>query len=199
MHSEKALEIIQLLADGVDPVSGEVFPKDSPYNHSEVTRALYHATWLLEEKVEHARPARRTRSALSPGIKGARGPRKEPNNAGNPWSEDSDRALLRGLDEGKTLQELATVFGRSRGAISSRFKRLGIEPNVRQRIRAVKKHVNRGKRWSEEDRSRLIIEFDRGASIDSLATMLGRTRKSVEVKLYFSGRNTEDNRKPFMS
>lgn len=194
MHCEKALEIIQLLADGVDPVSGEVFPKDSPYNHSEVTRALYHATWLLQEEVEHAQPAKGTRSALSPGIKKGRRPRQEPKNSGNPWSEDSDRALLRGLDEGKTIQELATVFGRSHGAISSRCERLGIDPNVRRRVVAVKKLVNQGKRWSKEDRARLITEFDRGASINSLATMLGRTRKSVEVKLYFSGRNSEDNR-----
>ena len=31
MDTERAIEIVQALADGVDPYSGERFPSDSPY------------------------------------------------------------------------------------------------------------------------------------------------------------------------
>lgn len=39
---ECSLEILQALADGVDPVSGEMFPPDSPYQQPEVIRALFY-------------------------------------------------------------------------------------------------------------------------------------------------------------
>jgi len=40
MESQRAKEIIQLLADGVNPITGEEFPPDSPYNNPEIIRAF---------------------------------------------------------------------------------------------------------------------------------------------------------------
>ena len=37
----KAREIIRTLADGVDPTTGEVLPKESVYNSPDVIRALF--------------------------------------------------------------------------------------------------------------------------------------------------------------
>lgn len=37
------LEILQALAAGTDPVTGEIFPADSPYNQPEIIRALFFA------------------------------------------------------------------------------------------------------------------------------------------------------------
>lgn len=41
MDRERAQIILSRLADGVDPRTGEVFPRTSPYQHAEVVRALY--------------------------------------------------------------------------------------------------------------------------------------------------------------
>ena len=43
MLSTKNSEILHALANGVDPVTGEVLPESSPYNNPAVIRALYHA------------------------------------------------------------------------------------------------------------------------------------------------------------
>ena len=37
----KAKEIVEMLADGVDPITGEVLPPDSHYNNPEIIRALF--------------------------------------------------------------------------------------------------------------------------------------------------------------
>lgn len=40
MHdNNRHLEILQALAAGTDPITGEVFPADSPYNQPEIIRA----------------------------------------------------------------------------------------------------------------------------------------------------------------
>jgi hypothetical protein len=41
MDVRSAKQIVQLLARGINPVTGEVFPDDSPYNHPTIIRALF--------------------------------------------------------------------------------------------------------------------------------------------------------------
>ena len=40
MEPERATEIVQSLADGVDPFTGERFPSDSPYQQADTVRML---------------------------------------------------------------------------------------------------------------------------------------------------------------
>jgi hypothetical protein len=49
METNQAAEIIQQLADGVNPCTGERFPPDSPYQQADTVRALYLALEGLEE------------------------------------------------------------------------------------------------------------------------------------------------------
>lgn len=41
MELDRAKEIVQALADGVDPYTGERFPADGPYQRADTVRALY--------------------------------------------------------------------------------------------------------------------------------------------------------------
>lgn len=41
MDAERAIEIVQALADGVDPFTGERFPSGSPYQQADTVRALH--------------------------------------------------------------------------------------------------------------------------------------------------------------
>ncbi|MFC5597078.1 HRDC domain-containing protein [Deinococcus cellulosilyticus] len=70
MDSKEALRILQLLADGVDPHSGEVFEDTSPYQHPQVVRALFHAGRALETQsgmtAEPATRPSRTEKAEKP-------------------------------------------------------------------------------------------------------------------------------------
>ena len=41
MEPDRAIEIVQSLADGVDPFSGELFPSNSQYQQADRVRALH--------------------------------------------------------------------------------------------------------------------------------------------------------------
>ena len=114
MERQAAMQLLNTLAQGIDPHSGESFPADSPYQHPDTVRALHQAVEAL------AAPAPGRRS-------GAQG---IPENAGKPWSDDEDRVLAEAFDAGKPITELAQSHRRTRAAIQARLVRLGkIEPS----------------------------------------------------------------------
>lgn len=115
MEKQTALHIVQALAQGIDPHSGEAFPADSPYQHPDTVRALFQAVQALTEP-SAARPRPAT-------------PHGAPTNAGKPWTADEDNVLAERFDAGRTLAELANEHGRTRAAIQARLVKLGkIEP-----------------------------------------------------------------------
>ena len=111
MEPSEALRIIQSLADGIDPNTGEVFPDDSPYQHPQVLRALFVALGALGRLEESQRRAKRL-----------------PDNAGKPWNDGEDKALCDDFDAGLTTAQLAQKHQRTEGAIRSRLEKLGKIP-----------------------------------------------------------------------
>lgn len=110
MDDSKALGIVSALANGVNPLTGEVFEIDSPYQSADVIRALYIAVRALEMS---SRPkSRGSRTRL-------------PANAGKPWSEQEDLELLEKFDEGISIAELAQVHDRTLAGIQARLERHG--------------------------------------------------------------------------
>lgn len=106
MEKSEALRIIRALADGVHPVTGEVFPKYGPYQDPQIVRALFAAAEALEQTDKKPRP-------------------DMPGNAGRPWSELEDKALCQDFDAGMTIQQLTQKHQRTKGAIRSRLEKKG--------------------------------------------------------------------------
>lgn len=104
MNESEALAVIQLLAEGIDPISFETLPNESTYNNPIVIRALYTAVQALEKR---AKVQKRIDNL--------------PQNAGKPWDENEDRDLLKEYNSGKNLKELAELHQRTSGAIRSRL------------------------------------------------------------------------------
>jgi hypothetical protein len=109
MQREAATTILQALADGVDPHTGEVFPPDSPYQNPQVIRALFHALRALEGHREAKQPKRSL-----------------PGNAGKPWTASEDALLRKRFDMGASVTEMAREHWRTEGAIRARLVRLGM-------------------------------------------------------------------------
>lgn len=107
MDENRALAIVSALANGVNPLTGEIFPADSPYQTADVVRALFHASRALETR---ARP----RSRLN-----------APPNAGKPWTEEEDRNLLKEFDSGCRMPDLAQALGRTTAGIQARLEKYG--------------------------------------------------------------------------
>ncbi len=99
----RAKEIIGGLADGVNPLTGEVLTPEDSCNQAEVVRALHTILAFLPTKK----------------------PKPQPENAGKPWSAEDDRILAMMFDEGKSQKEICNFFRRSPGGIAARLVRLG--------------------------------------------------------------------------
>ena len=103
MDIQRAKELLTVLADGIDPLTGEVLPDDHVCNKGEIVRALNCAVEVL---------SRRKKKTL-------------PENNGKPWTEELDSELCRLFDEGMKKKELCAHFKRSPGSIESRLEKLG--------------------------------------------------------------------------
>ena len=121
MEKAAALKILQQLADGTDPHTGNTFGADSPYQHPDTVRALFVALRALDTPVAVVQPTTKPRTAATGD--------NAPSNAGKAWSDDEDKALVAAFDAGKKILELATAHRRSRFAIEARLAKFGkIDP-----------------------------------------------------------------------
>ncbi|MEO8656467.1 MAG: hypothetical protein ABI409_20255 [Ramlibacter sp.] len=109
MELQEARAIVNTLAQGVHPVTGEVMPDDSPYNAPSVIRALVAVSQALDHL--HERPRR-----------------ESPPNAGKPWTADEDAMLDAVFASGGDLKPLAQALGRTLFAVESRLVKLGKMP-----------------------------------------------------------------------
>ena len=103
MDINKAKEIISALAEGVDPITGEILPDDSVCNKGDVVRAFYTILEILDKK-----------------------PKKNmPENAGKRWTDEDDKKLCEMFDTGVSKKDICNTFKRTATGIASRLVRLG--------------------------------------------------------------------------
>ena len=104
MELSQAKALLTELADGVDPLTGECLPADSVCNRPEIIRALHCVLRYVSDRPK--------RSAPLP-------------NAGKPWTEADEAALMQMFDVGCSMEEMQARFQRTNGAIVRRLERLG--------------------------------------------------------------------------
>ena len=113
MDLQIARQIIDTLAQGIHPVTGEAMPEDSPYNAPPVIRALHAVSRALE-------------GASAPAAAEPAKPRAQvPPNAGKKWSAQEDAALETAFDAGIPLRQVAQELGRTAFAVEQRLVKLG--------------------------------------------------------------------------
>jgi len=119
MEKEQALRILNALANGVHPATGEKFAADSPYQHPDTVRALFEAMRAVQgDGGIAASPA----PAAAPAT---RKPALPQSGSGSRWSPEEEQRLAAAFDAGRTVDELARAHGRSRAGIEARLVRLG--------------------------------------------------------------------------
>ena len=106
MERQQALKVLNALANGVHPVTGEVFAADSPYQHPDTVRALFEAVRVL-------------------GSDSAKPQEEKPAGTFIRWTPEEEERLAAEFDAGKTTSELAKLHDRSRAAIEARLLKLG--------------------------------------------------------------------------
>ena len=113
MEREQALKILSALANGVHPMTGEIFAADSPYQQPDTVRALFEAVRTMEETRQRPDANPERRSAGAPGNTFVR------------WTSGEEERLAAAFDAGKNSAELAKLHNRSRAAIEARLLKLG--------------------------------------------------------------------------
>jgi hypothetical protein len=114
MELQIARQIIDTLAQGIHPITGEAMPEDSPYNAPPIIRALHVVSQVLASPEASPKPARASRAA--------------PANAGKAWSPEDDATLESGFDRGLEMKELADSLQRTRFGVEQRLIKLGKLP-----------------------------------------------------------------------
>ena len=117
MELNEARTIVKTLAEGVDPMTGEVFAADSPYNHPRVIRALFTVHSYARVPRSKLSPDERRQQNLEAG---------RPANAGLPWSADERSRVASEFRQGETIEQLAKALERSRAAIHAELIRQGL-------------------------------------------------------------------------
>ena len=112
MDVQRAKELLTVLADGVDPLTGEVLPDDHVCNKGEIVRALHCAVEEL---------SRRRKKPL-------------PENNGKPWTEELDDELCRLFDGGMKKKDLCVAAGISHASMAKLGKNENVTTDVLVKI-----------------------------------------------------------------
>jgi hypothetical protein len=188
MNTAEIVQVINRLADGIDPISGQPLPRENLCNHPYVIRALFAAVNLLQRPGPLERPIKVGRPA--------------PAKAGSAWTSAEDKQLMAEMAAGTKLMEIAKAHDRSRGAILARTVRLGLfesrddaraamELGLRQPTNwevLKKERPQAGKVWTDDEDQRLISLFDEGVAAEEIGKHLGRGTFAVQVRLHKLGK-----------
>lgn len=116
MDSEHAIEVLENLANGVNPATGEVFQYDSPYNNPLIIRALFSILVLLRTPQRKRTVKQRQADNVRSGM---------PRNYGMPWPQEMLDELLAQYQASVSTADLASQYERSEASIIAQLIRLG--------------------------------------------------------------------------
>lgn len=122
MDIDSSIKTLETLANGVDPITGEVLPEASPYNHPDVIRSIFSVIDFVKNPPKKMKSVKKSvEKKQSENIESGL-----PINAGLPWSEDERSDLLSDFDANMSIPDLAIKHGRSQGAITTELKKQGL-------------------------------------------------------------------------
>lgn len=179
-----AIPILQALADGLDPATGQPFPPDSPYQRAATVRALHVALEALralpqsDTPIPPHVPPTSTRLPVDP----------DKPAAGQKWTPEEDQRLRDGFLAHPFIPELAAAHGRTRGALTSRLTKLGLlappnEPAARLDIASSSDDVP----WTPEADQSLRDGLAAHRTIVELAASLSRYPGAIHSRLIHLG------------
>ena len=119
MELYKAVQMIESVANGINPESGEAFPTDSPYNSPGIIRALFTCSQHLKQSSPKSKKTVEEKQTENK-TKGL------PKNTGLPWTKEVKAELASLYQAGQNPADLAQKFERTKYAILLELKKQGL-------------------------------------------------------------------------
>lgn len=119
---ETNIKILEALANGVNPLTGELLPTNAPYNSPEVIRAMFFA-------LEHFKNPKKRLPKIKKSLEQKRMENLAnglPENAGLPWPQEHRDQLCDQFKGGVKISSLAAIFGRTNASIAAELKKQGL-------------------------------------------------------------------------
>lgn len=175
MSKKNAIDILELLMEGIHPVTGEILPEDL-LSDPDVIMALRTAIRALrlavddqgtnpeEENPEMEYLTKRNRL-----------------NAGRPWTPEDDQKLKELHERRTPLEKMCTLLQRRARGVSNRLDFLGLtQPESRPLVLGLERA---GKPWYPEEDQKLRELFDQQMPIDRIAKTMHRSERSIQFRL----------------
>ena len=111
MENSKAIQILEALSNGIDPITAEVMPENHCLQHPDVIRSLFLAIQVMKMKDIKGKAINDKARRLNEGVK---------------WTEEEDLQLTNGFQRNISISDLAKTHERSYGAIRARLIKHGL-------------------------------------------------------------------------
>ena len=124
MELKRAIDLVTTLADGVNPITGEILAENDSCNQLEVVRALN----LLLRAVQSTLKSTPNSTQSTPNSTQNSTPKCTPSRKDGkeekPWSREEELLLCRMLGDGRQGHDTCTTPGRSHVVVAARLVRL---------------------------------------------------------------------------
>lgn len=178
MNNEDARKILSQLAEGVDPVTGEVFPTQHVCNEPVVIRALYKAINALEGSA-YASPAKQQEERRE------RHSRTNRLNNSKPWTPEEDTYLRNAHRCGATYEQMSAQLLRSPRLI--KFRAVYFDLATRDILSGYPPFTpgceHQGLPWYPEEDKLLAQMFSEGYNLKDIASRLKRSVGGITSRL----------------
>jgi len=176
MNNERAIEVLEMLLDGVHPVTGEILPENGIHTEPDVIMALYKSVEALY---------RETGGKIQARLKQGQYTKRGKLNAGRPWTEEDDRELRKLFKNQVPVKRMCVILQRRPRGINNRLICLGLMQRTTDRYgNQIKPGLERvGTQWMPEEDVRLREMFNDGKPIEEMMKAFHRSEKGIKYRL----------------
>ena len=176
MNNERAIEVLEMLLDGVHPVTGEILPEKGIHTEPDVIMALYKSVEAIYSEAGGKFQARSTQGQYT---------KRGKLNAGRPWSEEDDQELRKLYKNQVPVERMCVILQRRPRGINNRLMCLGLMQRTTDRYgNQIKPGLERvGTQWMPEEDARLREMFNEGKPIEEMMKAFHRSEKGIKYRL----------------
>lgn len=169
MTNETAREILQIMAKGIDPITGEILPDDHLCNYPEVARALCLAIQSMSpDSPINDLPVNKKNGKL---------------NAGRPWTKEDIRELEQLQRAGTSMETICQQLQRRERGVQKQLEYLGLNHTATSTAKPSRDLERAGQRWTREEDILLNDLYIEKWSIQEIASEMYRSEYSIFCRM----------------